>query len=223
MKTLAVVSSRRNSGKTVTAINLAIGLNNNGRNTILLDADEQAKINFYLGHKERNTLNDVLNGKKDIIEALYLHPTGIRIVPSVINSYKTHTLHIKKPLGELKRMSDIIVVNAPVEYENLKKVLEASDEVLFVSAAEHYALRETKELIDKVDKEDKTILGMVLTKANNVDYSNAAAKFTGKPVLAIIPEDNTIRDSINKKVPLLFAGRKSKALKEYDKLTKLFI
>jgi len=62
MKSIAVVSNRRNSGKTVTQ-SILLWHETKWERCNLIDADEQAKINFYLGARERNTFDDVLKGK----------------------------------------------------------------------------------------------------------------------------------------------------------------
>lgn len=222
MKSIAVVSNRRNSGKTTTAINLAIGISQNGKDVILVDADEHAKINYYLGAKDRNLLDHVLRGEKDVMEALYLHPSGIRIVPSIINKYREHKIHIRTPIEDLKTKTDIIVINAPVEELNLNKVLDATDEVLFVCPAEPYSIKDINETIRKVHAKGKTVVGLVLTRKGKLDYSNEAHKLTGIPILSSISEDNYVDLAIKQNAPLILLKNKSKAAKDYEKLAKFF-
>ncbi len=222
MKSIAVVSNRRNSGKTTTAVNLAIGISQNGKDVILVDADEHAKINYYLGAKDRNTLDHVLRGQKDIMEALYLHPSGIRIVPSIINKYSEHKMHIRGPIEDLKTKTNVVIINAPIEEVNLNKVLDASDEVLFVCPSEPYSIKNINETIKNVHAKGKTIVGLVLTRKGSRDYSAEAHKLTGVPILSSISEDSHIDLAIKHNSPLILMKNKSKAAKDYEKLAKFF-
>ncbi|MDP2749222.1 MAG: AAA family ATPase [Nanoarchaeota archaeon] len=222
MKAIAIVSNKRNSGKTTTAINLAFGIANIGKDTILIDADEHAKINFYLGPRERNTLDEVLSGKRDIIEATYLHPSGIRIIPSILNRYDKHKVHIKDIIDELKTKTKVLVINSPVEYKNMDMVLHASDEVLLVSLADKYSIKSLKELSEKIESDGKNIIGIVLTKNGKEDYSEYVEKLTGHPVLSVIPEDIKFNQALEQKTPLILMPDKNKAIKSYEKLANMF-
>lgn len=222
MKSIAVVSNKRDAGKTITAINLAFGLCKNQKDVLLVDADEHGKINFYLGARDRNTLHDALTGKINLAQAIYLHPAGVRIVPSVMNNYNEHTINIRDAINDLKDRAKVVVVNAPIENANLKNVLEASDEVLFVTESNVNSIKYINELMRKVNADGKTILGLVLTKAGTEDYSAYAAKLTGFPVLAVIPKEDSVVKSLESKTPLIMIEGESMASAEYEKLAFLF-
>lgn len=223
MKSIAIVSGKRNSGKTVTAINLAVSLSIKGKDIILVDADEQAKINSYLGTRERNTLDQVLKGEKELHEAIYLHPSGIRIIPSVLNDYKKHKHHIAEKIDELKPKTQAIIINAPMENENFDKVIDASDEVIFVAPADIYSIRAISEVVRKVALKNKTMLGVVLTKTGSEDYSEYVHKMTGLPIIGKISDDKKIDQSIRQNIPVVFIKDKCQAAKGYDALASLFI
>ena len=85
---IGVVSGKGGGGKTVTTINLSAALMGFGKNVIAIDADvKMSGLGLQLGmYYFPVTLNDVLGNRGTIHESLYIHSSGLRIIPANANA-----------------------------------------------------------------------------------------------------------------------------------------
>lgn len=93
MKTIAIVNQKGGVGKTVTAVNLAIGLANEGKKVIAIDLDAQGSLTVSLGYNEQDkmettvsTLLEKIIADKPIAvnEGILHHEEGIDLLPANI-------------------------------------------------------------------------------------------------------------------------------------------
>src|SRR3989338_9181142 len=137
-KLITITSGKGGVGKTTTAINLGAALNAFGKDVIILDANlTTPNIGLHLGAPiVPISLNHVLLGKAKIIDAIYEHESGTKIVPSSLSIRELRRLeHGKlKDVGRrLRRMADFILYDSAAGLgEEALAAIESADELIIV-------------------------------------------------------------------------------------------
>ena len=86
---IAVSGGKGGTGKTTSAINLAVAINYFRKKAIVVDCNiTTPNVGIYFGCPVLPvTLHDVLNGEKEIEDAIYSHKSGTMFVPASISYY----------------------------------------------------------------------------------------------------------------------------------------
>ena len=81
---IVVASGKGGVGKTFTSVNLAAALSVFGKDVTIIDANiTTPNVGLNLGiNKMPLTLHDVLEGRIPMSRAIYLHPSGVKIIPA---------------------------------------------------------------------------------------------------------------------------------------------
>ena len=115
-KFITCVSGKGGVGKSVSTLNLAAAFNFFGKDCIVVDANlTTPNIGLHLGVPVVPiNLHHVLNGKKHIAEAIYLHPSGIKIVPAGLaldDLRNVNADNLKRKLADLRGLTDFVIIS----------------------------------------------------------------------------------------------------------------
>ena len=218
-KFIALASGKGGTGKTTIAVNLAIALNSLGRDTTVFDANLVApNIGLHLGFPElETTLHSALEGKSSIEEALYLHPSGLKVVPGSVSFKKRE---FKKKLSDillgLIGKTEIVIIDAGSD----ASALEAADETIVVTTPDHPSLTGALKTIQSAEDAGSVVIGIILNKAKKADIK-AAKSILKQPIIAAVPEDKKISRSIAARQPVTISYPHSAASREFRKLADL--
>src|SRR3989344_513217 len=93
---IVITSGKGGVGKTTTAVNLATAINSFDEDVLLVDVNlTTPNVGLHLGAPVVPiTLNHVLDGKADLVDSIYEHESGTKVIPA--------SLSIK----ELKKLND---------------------------------------------------------------------------------------------------------------------
>src|SRR3989338_2354271 len=110
---LGMYSGKGGVGKSTSAINLAASLNYFGHDVVIADCNfTTPNIGIHLGVPVVPIhLNHVLQGKNHISESVYLHPSGIKIIPaslSLNDLRNTNPTNLKRALRGLYGTTDFV-------------------------------------------------------------------------------------------------------------------
>lgn len=230
-KTIVISSGKGGVGKTVTAINLAVALNSLGKNVAIVDSNlTTPNVALHLGSPVVPvTLNHVLQGKKHIYRATYTHHSGTKIVPASLSLEALRGIkpqRFSKAIKELKQITDFIIIDsaAGLGHEALMPLhaLDEDDELLIVTNPEMPAVTDALKTIKLAERLNKKVAGIIITRARNKKGQELSTKnlreILEKPILAKVPEDDSVRESIMRRNPLILTHPKSKAAKSYRRL-----
>ncbi len=115
---IAVTSGKGGAGKTNVAVNLAVGLAQEGRQVLLFDADlGLANVDVALGLRPQWNVSHVLAGEKTLDDILVTGPGGITIVPASSGVARMAALPAAEQAGlvqafsELRQPMDTLIVD----------------------------------------------------------------------------------------------------------------
>jgi len=230
-KFVGVLSAKGGVGKTSTTLNLGAAFNHFGRDVILVDGNlSTPNLGLYLGvYSVPISLHDVLRGKNTISESVYMHNSGLKLLPAGISIRDLRDADpdkIRRVLPGLDGLADIVLVDgaAGLGRESLA-VLSAVEDVLIVTHPELPSITDALKTVRIAESMEKNVKGIIVTKSGgkgDVPLENIAA-LLGKPVIGVIPEDKAMRLSLLSKDAVVHTNPKSKSAVAYKRLAAYLI
>ena len=217
-KVLLVASGKGGTGKTMFSVNMGAALAQRGYNVLLIDMDMGLRnMDLYLGMENRVVYNimDVLSGicriskaiiRVDGFSSLYFMAAAPRLDERDITP-----LHMTILCAKLREVFDYIIIDCPAGIgEMLEVSLEAADKAVIVTEPEFAASRDAdmteRFLRDKGMDDICVVLNRVNVELMNEGYMPDLATVTSgftSPLVGIIQEDDNIRISTNKGIPIV--------------------
>ena len=229
-KFIGIASGKGGAGKTTVAINTSISISNFNKDITLLDANlSTPHISIHLGAPlSPTTIHDVLKGQKNLTEATYLHPSGLKIIPASIslneidelNSRKLSNLLFKQDLGELA------IIDLPTGLlGDITQLLGNLDELIVVTNSDMPSITEALKTIMLSEKNNVNVMGIVLNKSSslNILSNKDIETILGKKIIAEIPNDNNIINALKLNQPIVYSFPDSSASIEFKKLAAKLI
>lgn len=218
-KFIAVASAKGGVGKTTTALNLGTALSNFGKDVVVVDANfSTPHISLHLGSPKLSlTLNDSIKGRADIRDVAYLHPSGVRIIPSSIaleDSNVNMGLLQETLIGLIGATELVLMDTAGGIGKEAKAAIRSADEVIVVVTPEILSIAEALKTINIAEENGNKVIGVVLNrvKGDKFEVSKKSAEaLLDKPVIGIIPEDNSVLRSLALKHPVVYTHPDSAA------------
>lgn len=230
-KSICISGSKGGIGKTTTAINLALSLTNKGKSVILVDANfTSPNVGIYLGHPVTpKSIHEVLSNKINIEEAMYVHRSGLKLIPGNISLSSLAEVNpgkLKNKVSSLKKDYDFVIIDsaAGLGKESLS-ALEACDEALIVLNPELPSVTDALKSIRVAQELGKEISGIVVNKKRE-KYSMSLLEIESmleSPIIGIIPEDEIIKKSQAERDVVVNLYPNSEASKSYDKISSYLI
>ncbi len=225
-KVYAIISGKGGVGKTTSSINIGTIMNYLGEDVIIIDANlTTPNIGIHLGAPiVPTTLNHVLNGQAKLEDAIYEHESGTKIIPASLSLKETEKTNFRKLpdlAKKLKKITNHIIIDSAAGLGEEAKT--AADEIIIITNPEMAAVTDALKTIKLAEEKNKKVMGVIITRyqGKRVEMSIANIKdMLEIPILGIIPEDDSIKESQVMKNAVIFTHPKSRAAKTYINTTK---
>ena len=206
-------------GKTTTAINVAVSLQDAGHDVVVVDADlGMANLGAMLDVDHQPSLHQVLAGKAAVSDAIIEGPGGITVVPGERNLEAfadADPAKLRKVVKALSTAYEIVLIDTGAGLSHETTVpLGLADGVLLVTTADEVAIGDTIKTAQLAERIDGDVVGAVLTRADDDTNVSEVADKLDMEMLAVVPEDqDATRDE-----PLIINDPDSYAAEAYRRL-----
>lgn len=226
-KFIAIASGKGGVGKTTAALNLGAALSNFGKDVVVLDANlSTPNISLHLGSPRLNaTLNDSMKGNANIRNTAYLHPSGIRIIPASIalEDYTTtdpNLLH--DSLLGLIGSTELVIMDTPAGHgRGSKAAIRAADEIIVMTTPDILSVAEAIKTISIAEDSGVKVIGALVNRCKGDKFELSMKNIEAmldKPIIGVIPEDNSVMRSLALKHPVVYTHPDSAASIGFKKL-----
>jgi pilus assembly protein CpaE len=233
---ICVLGLKGGSGKTLTAVNLAVSLAQAGRRVAVMDLDLQfGDVALAMGLTPTRTIYDLVRsgGSLDadkLDDFMVEHPSGARALLAPVRPDQSAMItvpflaDVQRLLGE---MFEFVVVDTPPSFApEVINAVDTCNDVVVVVMRDTLSLKNTKlglETLERMEY-DRQRVQILLNRANTnvgIEREDVLA-ILGRDVDILVPSGREITRSINQGEPIA-AQRGNEAAKAFRALADLYI
>jgi septum site-determining protein MinD len=206
-KVIGVFSSKGGVGKTTCALNLAMAMHQMGSEAMLVDCDiRNSNLGLHLGiYDFPITLQDVLEGDMNFLEAVHVHNSGLRIVPASVSLRE-----LRSDLGKLapifdKIEHDIVLDTPPGVNDEVAKLIRMCTDVAVITSPDLPSVTDSMKTIQLSKDMGRNVRGIIINRAEGRYELNPGdiEKVCGVPIIGIVPEDRNVKKGLFNKMPVV--------------------
>jgi septum site-determining protein MinD len=228
-KIIAIVSGKGGVGKTTFTANLGYAMTQFGKDVVAVDADlSTSNLGLQLGFYQFPLgLQDALEGNIGILNAIYTHPSGLKVVPASISlNYLTKNPTPYRLKSVLSDLSGIILIDSPPGLrEDALLVLKACDDILVVTNPEIPAVTDALKVIKVAREMGKEPLGIVVNRSRDKFELTIPEieEMCDLNVIGRVPEDKHVKRSMFEKTPIVALRPNSRSAIEFKRVAAALI
>ncbi|WP_226011040.1 MinD/ParA family ATP-binding protein [Halomicrobium salinisoli] len=209
-------------GKTTTAVNVGVALQEMGHDVVVVDADlGMANLGAMLGVEHGTSVHDILASDAAVSDALADAPGGLTVIPgeqSLDAFADADPARLRKVIRTLRNAYDAVLIDTGAGLSHEVAVpLGLADGVLLVTTPDEVAVGDTvktAQLADRID-DGGEVLGAVLNRVTRHTDVPAIADELGHHLLAVVPDDL----EATSREPLVLNAPDSRAAQAFQGLT----
>ncbi len=221
---IGIISGKGGVGKTTVTANLGAVLAKKFKKDVaIVDCNlTTSHLSLSLGmYYCPVTLNHVLRGETKIKDAMYSHPSGMKIIPASIRLEEmvgVDSSKLKSIINKLHKNVDIILLDSSPGLGNeALSAIKASNEIILVTNPNLPAVTDVIKCRDIIKSMRKKPIGVVLNMITGGRHELSEKEveiLTELPVIASIPHDMNVHKSLAERTPIVLHKPRSSASKE---------
>lgn len=229
---IVFASGKGGVGKTTLTTNLGAAIHKYGRDVIVVDGNMSTpNVSVLLGMPSLPvTLHDVLAGRAKAKDAVYLHPSGLKIMPAslgISHMKLRQKKHLASVLNDFAAISEFVLIDCAAGLGNeAMQAMHAGDELVIITNPEIHAMTDALKAYEYAKEIGIRPIGVIVNRVNNKSWEMTkenVEEFLELPVIGMIPEDENVKKSIAYKKPLVYTYPKSPASRAIKKIAAALI
>jgi flagellar biosynthesis protein FlhG len=219
---IAITSGKGGVGKTNLTVNLGIHFARQGRKVLIIDGDVGlANVDILLDETPAYTLQDVLNGEREVMDVLVHSVLGVSVLPGTSGISELARLsqderrRLLDAMGELDEY-DTVLIDTPAGIgSNALFFAGAAQEIFVVATPEPTALADAYAMIKVLHhRQGIDRIGLVLNQTRDDEafgiferLSTLTARFLSVvlELVGSVPQDPHVPESVKMQQPILIA------------------
>ena len=234
---IVVLGPKGGTGKTLTASNLAVALQEFNQRVVLVDLDLQfGDIGLCMGLSPEKTIHDlvVAGGTLDhgkLEDFLTDHESGVRVLlaPSRPDYASAVTVEaVREIYGVLQQRYDFVIVDTPPGFTpEVIASIDLSNDLVMVGMLDSLSLKNTKLGLETLELMgyDSGRISVVLNRADTrigISREDVATIVARTPDV-LVPSDREIPKSLTDGIPIVLADERSDAAAAFRSLAALYV
>ena len=171
-RVIAVSNQKGGVGKTVSCVNLGIGLAQEGKKVLLIDADPQGSLTISLGYEEPDEMEyslatlmlNVVNDEKLNMEKTILHHgEGVDLIPRAYGLPKNLPGEEKKAAGKEAQNYDNRIPGVSIHYKDAIELVTSGASQACLSVEQETVTRTSRNVVARIEGTDRAEEILTLT------------------------------------------------------------
>ena len=229
---LGIISGKGGVGKTTTSINLAASIADRGYQTFLVDGNlTTPNVSLHLGIPLYPvTLHDVLRGNATIDEAIYHHPSGVKVVPASLAVEHLNDLNTEKfrdAVYQLTAKKGIVIIDGSAGLgRETQAIIDIADSLIIVTNPELPAVTDALKAIKVARKNRKHVTGVIVNRVRGRTHEMTKEEvmdMLNVPILGEVREDVNVPRSIANKKPVIYHSPRSVSSRDFKRTAAIIM
>ena len=227
MKTISIISAKGGVGTTTVASNLGVTLVRDfGKRVLVVDGNITTPtlgLQFGIVSQDK-TLSEALAGEITIFQSIYMHPSGLYVIPSSMSIRHDYNMidNLSQRLAEVKDSYDIILIDGAAGIgKEVVSVLKASDATIIITNPELPPITAAVKASKIAKAMNVPVIGIVLNKVRGKKYElgiKEIENLTESKVIGIIPYDESVPESSRQMTPAILYKKSARCSSSFKKL-----